>query len=173
MIFSIRLDGCTPEAFGFPGCFVLRRPGRLNIHTFVTICLLDGYLLPSTDVLKCEHGQGGVCAMFGYIRPDAGQLRVCEYETYRAVYCGICHALKEHFGTLSTLSLNYDFTFAALLGLALKPGFRDTKASPAPPTPFTSGSGSGWKKRSSPTSADALSRWLTRKSPTTSPIRAF
>ena len=61
--------------------------------------------------------------MFGYIRPDAGQLRVCEYETYRAVYCGICHALKEHFGTLSTLSLNYDFTFAALLGLALKPGF--------------------------------------------------
>ena len=61
--------------------------------------------------------------MFGYIRPAAGQLRVYEYETYRAVYCGICHALKEHFGTLSTLSLNYDFTFAALLGLALKPGF--------------------------------------------------
>ncbi len=61
--------------------------------------------------------------MFGYIRPAVGQLKVCEYETYRAVYCGICHALKEHFGTLSTLSLNYDFTFAALLGLALRPEF--------------------------------------------------
>ncbi len=61
--------------------------------------------------------------MFGYIRPDAGRLLVCEYETYRAVYCGICHALKERFGLLSTLALNYDFTFAALLGLSLKPDF--------------------------------------------------
>ena len=61
--------------------------------------------------------------MFGYIRPSIGELRVSEYETYRAVYCSICHALKEHFGLLSTLSLNYDFTFAALLGLALRDDF--------------------------------------------------
>ena len=61
--------------------------------------------------------------MFGYIRPSIGELRVKEYETYRAVYCSICHALKEHFGVLSTLSLNYDFTFAALLGLALQDDF--------------------------------------------------
>lgn len=61
--------------------------------------------------------------MFGYIRPCIGQLRVFEYETYRAVYCSICHTLKEKFGALSTLSLNYDFTFAALLGLALQEDF--------------------------------------------------
>ncbi|MCI6023298.1 MAG: DUF5685 family protein [Oscillospiraceae bacterium] len=61
--------------------------------------------------------------MFGYIRPMTGQLRVSEYETYRAVYCSICHALKENFGALSTLSLNYDFTFAALLGLAMREDF--------------------------------------------------
>lgn len=61
--------------------------------------------------------------MFGYIRPCIGQLRVYEYETYRAVYCSICHTLKEKFGALSTLSLNYDFTFAALLGLALQEDF--------------------------------------------------
>ncbi len=61
--------------------------------------------------------------MFGYIRPAVGQLRVYEYETYRAVYCSICHTLKEKFGALSTLSLNYDFTFAALLGLALQEDF--------------------------------------------------
>lgn len=61
--------------------------------------------------------------MFGYIRPSIRELRVSEYETYRAVYCSICHALKEHFGLFSTLSLNYDFTFAALLGLALQDDF--------------------------------------------------
>ncbi len=61
--------------------------------------------------------------MFGYIRPSIGELRVSEYETYRAVYCSICHALKENFGALSTLSLNYDFTFAALLGLAMQENF--------------------------------------------------
>jgi hypothetical protein len=61
--------------------------------------------------------------VFGYIRPCVGQLKVCEYETYRAVYCSICHALKDNYGALSTLSLNYDFTFAALLGLALQKDF--------------------------------------------------
>lgn len=61
--------------------------------------------------------------MFGYIRPCVGQLRVYEYETYRAVYCSICHTLKKKFGALSTLALNYDFTFAALLGLALQKDF--------------------------------------------------
>ena len=31
--------------------------------------------------------------MFGYIRPQKGQLRVWEYELFRAAYCGLCAAL--------------------------------------------------------------------------------
>lgn len=59
--------------------------------------------------------------MFGYIKPCKPQMRVCEYETYKAVYCGLCKQLGRKYGPFSRLTLSYDFTFLALLGLALKP----------------------------------------------------
>ena len=58
--------------------------------------------------------------MFGYIKPCKPQMRVCEYETYKAVYCGLCKQLGRKYGPFSRLTLSYDFTFLALLGLALK-----------------------------------------------------
>ena len=33
--------------------------------------------------------------MFGYVKPCSAQLRVCEYETYKAVYCGLCKQLGD------------------------------------------------------------------------------
>lgn len=59
--------------------------------------------------------------MFGYIKPCKPQMRVCEYETYKAVYCGLCKQLGRKYGPFSRLTLSYDFTFLALLGLSLKP----------------------------------------------------
>ena len=53
--------------------------------------------------------------MFGYIRPQKCELKFKEYEYYRAVYCGLCHALRKRYGLLSSFALNYDFVFAALL----------------------------------------------------------
>ena len=53
--------------------------------------------------------------MFGYIKPSKGQLRICEYEAYQAVYCGMCHVLQREYGTVSRLFLNYDFVFLAML----------------------------------------------------------
>jgi hypothetical protein len=32
--------------------------------------------------------------MFGYVRPYRDELKVKDYELYRAVYCGLCHSLK-------------------------------------------------------------------------------
>ncbi|MCL2343891.1 MAG: DUF5685 family protein [Firmicutes bacterium] len=53
--------------------------------------------------------------MFGYVRPLKGELKVREFETYKSVYCGLCHALKKRYGLLSRLILNFDFTFLAML----------------------------------------------------------
>lgn len=53
--------------------------------------------------------------MFGYILPEKPELKVKEYEMFRAYYCGICKALGRRSGQLSRLTLNYDTTFLAVL----------------------------------------------------------
>ena len=53
--------------------------------------------------------------MFGYITPCKGELRIKEFEAFRAVYCGLCHQLGASFGPLARLTLNYDFVFLAML----------------------------------------------------------
>lgn len=57
--------------------------------------------------------------MFGYIRIDKPELKVKEYETYKAIYCTLCRSLGKKYGILSRLTLSYDFTFLALLQLGL------------------------------------------------------
>ena len=53
--------------------------------------------------------------MFGYVTPDKGEMKVREYECYRAVYCGLCMQLKRDYGFVSRLLLNYDLVTVALL----------------------------------------------------------
>lgn len=53
--------------------------------------------------------------MFGYIRPDAPELRVREFERFRACYCGLCHELGREYGAAARLILNYDFVFLTML----------------------------------------------------------
>ena len=57
--------------------------------------------------------------LFGYIRPLDAQLRVCEFEEYRAVYCGFCRALGKRFGAFARATLSYDFTFVTMLAISL------------------------------------------------------
>ena len=56
--------------------------------------------------------------MYGYIRPDIGELRINEYRRFRSVYCGLCEALREQYGVLSRFLVSYDMTFLALLTLS-------------------------------------------------------
>ncbi len=58
--------------------------------------------------------------MFGYVKPLKPQMRVCEYETYKAVYCGLCKQLGRTYGPFSRLTLSYDFAFLALLQMSLQ-----------------------------------------------------
>lgn len=53
--------------------------------------------------------------MYGYVRPDKGELKVSEYERFRGVYCGLCHELKARYGPVCRFLVNYDFTFLAML----------------------------------------------------------
>lgn len=62
--------------------------------------------------------------MFGYVKPCKPQMRVCEYEIYKAAYCGMCKQLGKQYGPFSRLTLSYDFTFLALLDISLSGGER-------------------------------------------------
>lgn len=58
--------------------------------------------------------------MFGYVRPQVPQLKVMEYEMYRAVYCGLCRAMGRVTGQASRLTLSYDFTLLAMVRMILE-----------------------------------------------------
>ncbi|HHV98163.1 MAG TPA: hypothetical protein GXX36_01090 [Clostridiaceae bacterium] len=53
--------------------------------------------------------------MFGYVLPEKSELKIREYETFRAFYCGICKSMGRRYGQLSRLTLNYDSVFLAIL----------------------------------------------------------
>ena len=53
--------------------------------------------------------------MFGYIVVNRQELRIKEYDRYRAYYCGLCKTLQSHCGIRGQLSLSYDMTFLAVL----------------------------------------------------------
>ena len=59
--------------------------------------------------------------MFGYISIDKPELKIKEYETFRAYYCGLCHGLKEY-SQKARMLLNYDCAFLFLLTEALREG---------------------------------------------------
>lgn len=58
--------------------------------------------------------------MYGYIRPHTPELKVREQEYYRAVYCGLCRTMGKCTGQTSRMTLSYDFTFFALVRMALR-----------------------------------------------------
>lgn len=57
--------------------------------------------------------------MFGYIRASKPEMRIKEFELYKAVYCSLCKELGRNYGLLARFTLNYDFTFLALFSMSL------------------------------------------------------
>lgn len=53
--------------------------------------------------------------MFGYIRPVRDSLSEDDYGIFRAAYCALCHSMKKRCGTAARFTLNFDFTFLAML----------------------------------------------------------
>ncbi len=52
--------------------------------------------------------------MTGYILPIKQELKVREFETYNAYYCGLCREVGETYGQLTRLWLSNDMAFLAL-----------------------------------------------------------
>lgn len=53
--------------------------------------------------------------MFGYVRPALDRLSAEQKDAYQSAYCGLCHALGRRHGFPARLTLQYDFTFLAIL----------------------------------------------------------
>ncbi len=58
--------------------------------------------------------------MFGYIKPYVPELKVAEYEKYRAAYCGLCVCIGQVTGQLSRMTLSYDLVFLAAVRMVLE-----------------------------------------------------
>ena len=58
--------------------------------------------------------------MFGYIKPYVPELKVAEYEKYRAAYCGLCVCIGRATGQLSRMTLSYDLVFLAAVRMVLE-----------------------------------------------------
>lgn len=53
--------------------------------------------------------------MFGYVRPALDRLGQEQKDAYQSAYCGLCHALGRRHGWLARMTLQYDFTFLAIV----------------------------------------------------------
>ncbi len=53
--------------------------------------------------------------MFGYIKVYEDELKIKDYKIYKSYYCGLCKTLGKRYNIASRFTLNYDFTFMALL----------------------------------------------------------
>lgn len=53
--------------------------------------------------------------MFGYTLPLYSKMSPGDIGTYRRYYCETCHQLKDGFGLVSSLAVNYDMTFNTLV----------------------------------------------------------
>lgn len=53
--------------------------------------------------------------MFGYVYPFKPDLKIKYYNTFKSYYCSLCHAIKNNYGNIPRISINFDITFMAIL----------------------------------------------------------
>ena len=57
--------------------------------------------------------------MFGYIKPLIPELKIKEFELYKAFYCGLCKTMGKKISVFSRITLNYDMVFLCLIRAAV------------------------------------------------------
>lgn len=68
--------------------------------------------------------------MFGYVKINKEELKIKDYNIYKTVYCSLCRELGRNYGLAARMTLNYDYTFLALLRLSVQepePCFADSR----------------------------------------------
>jgi len=53
--------------------------------------------------------------MFGYVVANKPELKMKEFQKYKAYYCGLCKVLREKHGFVGQLTLTYDMAFLVML----------------------------------------------------------
>lgn len=61
-----------------------------------------------------------VLAVIGYVRAYKPEMKFKDYELYKGVYCSLCKQLGKRYGIFARLMLSYDFTFFALMRMAVR-----------------------------------------------------
>jgi hypothetical protein len=74
--------------------------------------------------------------MFGYIIPDKPELKMKEYELFRAYYCGVCKSMGRSFGPISRFALSYEAVFMGLLLSAVNKEKSDMRREACIANPF-------------------------------------
>ncbi len=74
--------------------------------------------------------------MLGYVVPDKPELKIREFELYSGYYCGICKSVKQRYGQVPRMVLNYDSVFLALVLGALSSHLEDIKQERCPVHPL-------------------------------------
>lgn len=74
--------------------------------------------------------------MFGFVRAYKPQMRFCEYDIYKAVYCTLCRRQGEIYGPLARMALSYDVQFLALVCIALTENFYGLERGKCKANPF-------------------------------------
>ena len=74
--------------------------------------------------------------MFGYITPEKPELKIREFEVFKAYYCGVCKSIAGRYGQIPRFSLSYDSAFLALLLTAVSGEKSGIKAERCPVHPF-------------------------------------
>ena len=70
--------------------------------------------------------------MLGYVRAYKPEMKFKDYELYKGVYCTLCKSLGKRYGLIPRFILSYDFTFFAMVRMAVRPqcpGFTNSRCS--------------------------------------------
>lgn len=70
--------------------------------------------------------------MLGYVRAYKPEMKFKDYELYKGVYCTLCKSLGKRYGFIPRFILSYDFTFFAMVRMAVRqqcPGFTQSRCS--------------------------------------------
>lgn len=84
-------------------------------HIKAYIVKFTNYLLVFADKGVYNIAVYGGIYLFGYVNIYKDDLKIRDYNMYRAVYCGVCESCGKKLSFFSRFALSYDITFLALV----------------------------------------------------------
>lgn len=100
-------------------------------HPYKITLIFDDWHIPVQKIFLNDISDGE--GMLGYTVPLFARMSPNNARAYQRYYCETCHNLKDGFGLVSTLSVNYDMTFNTIVMNAVCGGSDDFVMTPKSP----------------------------------------